>query len=104
MTDGIKGNDDERWVFTENNPPRELPTAAHLAAASRALKGFNDTLSAQALEAACEIFKVTDGTDRARVPKIHAAVELLLTTGEQEYKDFLLSEAELIIGSIDRVG
>jgi endoglucanase len=104
MTDGIKGNADDRWVFTEDNPPRELTTAAHLAAASRALKGFNDTLSAQALEAASEIFKVTDGTDRARVPKIHAAVELLLTTGEQEYKDFLLSEAEFIIGSIDKVG
>src|SRR5690554_4519952 len=45
MTDGIKGNDDDRWVFTENNPPRELTTAAHLAAASRALHDFNPTLS-----------------------------------------------------------
>jgi endoglucanase len=104
MTDGIKGNDDDRWVFTENNPTRELTTAAHLAAASRALKGFNDTLSTQALEAACELFKVTDGTGSARAAKIHAAVELLLTTGEQEYKDFLLSETEFIVGSIDKVG
>jgi endoglucanase len=104
MTDGIKGNDDDRWVFTENNPTRELTTAAHLAAAARALKGFNDTLSTQALEAACELFKVTDGTGSARAAKIHAAVELLLTTGEQEYKDFLLSEIEFIVGSIDKVG
>ncbi|HEY5563788.1 MAG TPA: glycoside hydrolase family 9 protein [Clostridiaceae bacterium] len=104
ITDGIKGSADDRWVFTENNPPRELTTAAHLAAASRALKDFNNTLSIQALQAACEIFKVTDGIGSARVAKIHAAVELLLTTGEQEYKDFLLSEAEFIVGSIDKVG
>jgi len=30
MTDGISGNDDDRWVFTEDNPVRELMTAAHL--------------------------------------------------------------------------
>jgi len=106
MTDGIKGNDDDRWVFTEDNPPRELTTAAHLAAASRALKGFNDTLSEQALEAAREIYENTDGTGTrwARGAKIHAAVELLLTTGEQKYKDFLLSETEFIVENIDRVG
>ena len=104
ITDGIKGNADDRWVFTENNPPRELTTAAHLAAASRALKGFNDTLSIQALEAACELFKVTDGTGSAKAAKIHAAVELLLTTGKQEYNDFLLSETEFIVGAIDQVG
>jgi hypothetical protein len=108
MTDGVKGNDDDRWVFTEDNPPRELSTAAHLAAASRALKGFNDVLSVQALEAAREIYKITDinkgGNNRAKGAKIHAAVELFLTTGEQEYKDFLLSETEFITGAIDRVG
>ena len=86
MTDGIKGNDDDRWVFTEDNPPRELTTAAHLAAASRALKGFNDTLSEQSLEAARELFEVTDGSGKARAAKVHAAVELLLTTGEEKYK------------------
>lgn len=104
MTDGIKGNDDDRWVFTENNPPRELMTAAHLAAASRALQGFNDTLSTQALQAASEIFEVTDGTGQARLAKTHAAVELFLTTGKQEYKDFLLSEVEFIVDSIDKAG
>ncbi len=104
MTDNIKGNADDRWVFTENNPPRELTTAAHLAAASRAMRGFNDTLGSQALEAAVELFEVTDGTGRAQAAKIHAAVELLLTTGEQKYKDFLRSETEFIAGAIDKVG
>ncbi len=104
MTDGIKGNDDDRWVFTENNPLRELKTAAHLAAASRALKGFNDTLSIQALQAAREIFEITDGFGDARAAKVHAAAELLITTGEQGYKDFLLTETEFIVNSIDKVG
>lgn len=104
MTDGIQGNEDDRWVFTENNPQRELNTAAHLAAASRALKDFSYTLSAQALEAACEIYKAADGTGRAREAKIHAAVELLLTTGEQAYKDYLLSETEYVVSAIDKVG
>lgn len=104
MTDGVKGNEDDRWVFTEDNPPRELTTAAHLAASSRALKGFNDTLSEQSLEAARELFEVTDGSDKARTAKIHAAVELLLTTGEEKYKNFLLSEIDFIVDSIADVG
>jgi hypothetical protein len=107
MTDGVKGNDDDRWVFTENNPPRELSTAAHLAAAARVLRGFNDTLSAQALQAAREIYEVTAVTEEnayARPAKIHAAVELFLTTGEQQYKDFLLSETAFIIEKIDWLG
>lgn len=100
MTDGIIGNADDRWVFTENNPPRELTTAAQLAAASRALKGFNDTLSSQSLEAAQELYEITDGHDMARLPKIHAAVELYLTTHDRKYKDFLLSEISFIVENI----
>lgn len=104
MTDGMKGNDDDRWVFTENNPPRELTSAAHLAAASRALRGFNDTLGEQALQAASEIYQVTDGSGQAREAKIQAAVELFLTTGEQLYKDFLLAESDYIAENIGKVG
>ena len=86
MTDNVKGNDDDRWVFTEDNPPRELTTAAHLAAVSRVLKGFNDTLSVQSLDVARELFKVTREDNKSTSAKIHAAVELYLTTGEDVYK------------------
>ncbi|QHW29519.1 glycoside hydrolase [Paenibacillus rhizovicinus] len=95
---------DERWVFTEDNPPRELLTAAHLAAAARTLKAFNPVLSEQSLQAASEIYKVTDGTGKARMAKIHAAAELFLSTGEQAYRDFLLSAADDIVESIDKAG
>ncbi len=104
MTDNVIGNDDDRWVFTEDNPSRELTTAAQLAAASRVLQGFNDTLSVQSLEAAQELFEITRVNDRSRSAKIHAAAELYLTTKEKKYKDFLLSEKEYIVANISRVG
>ncbi len=104
MTDGIKGNDDDRWVFTEDNPPRELTTAAHLAAAARALKGFNDELSEHSLAAAKELYQVTNAQGDARSSKIHAAVELLLTTGDEEYRAHLLSERQFIQDHIEKLG
>ncbi|MDL2265096.1 glycoside hydrolase family 9 protein [Parabacteroides sp. OttesenSCG-928-G07] len=104
MTDNLIGNEDDRWVFTEDNPSRELTTAAQMAAAARVLKGFNDTLSTQALEAARELFEITRLENRSRAAKIHAAVELYLTTGENKYKQHLLDETEYIAQNISRVG
>lgn len=104
MTDGVRGSEDDRWVFTEDNPPRELTTAAQLAACARALRGFNDVLSDQALQAARELYDVTDGSGRAELSKIHAACELYLTTGDQQYKDFLLSETGFIVEHIRFAG
>jgi len=105
MTDGIKGNGDDRWVFTENNPPRELTTAAQLAAVSRALKGFNDDLSAGALKAAQELYNITEVTnDSARAAKVHAAVELMLTTNDEKYRSHLLNECDFIISDMKRMG
>lgn len=104
MTDNIVGNDDDRWVFTENNPNRELTTAAEMAAASRVLKGFNDTLSVQALDCARELFEVTEENNRSKAAKVHAAVELFLTTGDAKYKNYLLKEVDFITKNIGRVG
>lgn len=104
MTDGIMGNEDDRWVFTEDNPPRELTTAAHLAAASRVMRGFNDTLGEQALETAIELYEITDGSGNAESAKIHAAAELFLTTKDRKYRDHLLSETEFITANIDTLG
>lgn len=103
MTDGVVGNADDRWVFTEDNPARELTTAAQLAASARVMRGFNDALAADALAAARELYAVTDASD-ARGAKIHAAVELLLTTGETQYRDHLIAEVGYIAEHIDRLG
>ena len=104
MTDGVPGNDDDRWVFTEDNPPRELTTAAQLAACARALRGFSEDLSRGALEAAAALYQATDGSGRAHSAKIHAAAELLLTTGEDVYRTFLLNELPFIRENAETVG
>ncbi|MGG6495649.1 UNVERIFIED_CONTAM: glycoside hydrolase family 9 protein, partial [Bacteroidetes bacterium 56_B9] len=86
-------------------PGRELSTAAQLAAVSRVLKGFNDTLSVHCLDIARKVYASTgSGNNRALFPKVQAAVELYLTTGEQPYMDFILDNQELIIKQIGRIG
>lgn len=96
---------DDRWVFTEDNPGRELTTAAHLAAASRALKGFNDTLSTQCLEISEVIFNLERQlTGRGTSSKIHAAIELFLTTGKQTYKDYIIQNEANIVKDIRTLG
>jgi hypothetical protein len=96
---------DDRWVFTENNPSRELTVAAHLAAAARVLKGFNDTLSSQCLDVAKAIYSHDyQLTGRATNSKIHAASELFLTTGEDQYKNYILQNEEAVIKGIRDLG
>jgi endoglucanase len=99
---GLPGSPDDRWVFTEENPRRELLTAAALAAASRALKGYNDELAARSLKAAVAIYD--RATPQEELVRVGAAVELLLATGDARYKQLLLSQRDAVAGSIDRVG
>ncbi|HEX2934626.1 MAG TPA: glycoside hydrolase family 9 protein [Bacteroidales bacterium] len=88
---------DDRWVFTEDNPTKDFRTAADLAAASRALKGFNDTLSRQCLEIAEAIFnRNIELKGRMISSKIPTAIELYKTTGNKIYKDFILKNDSLI--------
>ena len=51
------GRLDDRWVFNDRNANTDLNGAAVLAAASRALKGYNDNLSDRALKEAKRLFK-----------------------------------------------
>ena len=82
-TDHVSGTADDRWVFTEDNPGRELQVAAWLAGISRVLKGHNDTLAADCLEIARELFKITRCDNNwILTTKVHAAVELYLATKE----------------------
>ena len=104
MTDGIPGNEDDRWVFTEDNPPRELTTAAQMAACARVLRDFNPSLAEDCLTAARELYDRTAWEGRAENEKIHAAAELLLTTGEAKYRDFILGEKDRIVNNIRSLG
>lgn len=104
MTDGIPGNADDRWIFTEDNPMRALSTAAELAGAARVLRGFNDELSRECLQIATDLYQQTEVSGFMTAMKLQAAVELYLTTGEQQYLDFVLGQQELITKNISRTG
>ena len=104
MTDGVKGNDDDRWIFTEDNPMRALSTAAQLAGAARVLRGFNDPLAKECLDIAADLYHQTQVNDRMAGMKLQAAVELYLTTSEAEYLDFILTQQDAIVKMIARTG
>jgi len=99
---GLPGSPDDRWVFTEDNPEREIEVAAGLAAASRALKGYNDALSDECLQTAKELWDRTKEKDKLK--RVQAAVELLLATHDKKYADFLVEMKDPIIQKIDRTG
>jgi endoglucanase len=93
---------DDRWVFTEENPGRTLETAMALVAASRVMKGYNDTLSTQCLQIATQVWDHT--TDKNVLDYVPLAVELLITTNDKRYADFLVKNQELIAQHIDNTG
>jgi endoglucanase len=95
--------DDDRWVFTEANPRRYLQVSAGLAAASRTLKKYNDTLSLQCLDISKDLFASASNADFP-VQKIQAIVELFLTTNDPSYLDQLLSMENDVVKNISEVG
>ena len=99
---GLPGSADDRWVFTENNPRRELRVAAGLAAASRVLKGFNDPLASDSLRIAREVW--TRGLAQDLNERIPLAVELLIATRERQYADFLVGQKDGICSNIKQDG
>jgi len=97
------GVHDDRWVFTEDNPRREIEVATGLAAAARALKTYRPALASECTDVAETLFHRSAGQDR-RGGSIQACVELLLTTGRPEYRDALLAQRAQILRTIDRNG
>ncbi len=100
---GSAGSADDRWVFTEENPARELNTAGGLAAASRALAGFNDALSKDCLRIALELW------DNAKAPnsslaRLEPAIELYQCTGDRKYADVIVGLGDAIAAKVSRYG
>lgn len=91
------GKPDDRWAFTSYSTPLNYGSIAALAAASRALKGYNDALAEESLDAAVKGWEKEQGQE----PKMfqhgnttggdlydemfRAATELLISTREQRY-------------------
>jgi len=89
---------DDRWVFTEENPERELYTAQTLAAAYRVLKNYNINLAEKCLRIAEELYNSNSTKDGTQ--KINTAAELHLSTSKKIYRDIILQNAEVITGNI----
>jgi endoglucanase len=95
---GVK---DDMWAFTSRNPRLDLRAATMFAAASRALKGYNDDLSARALAQSKRLLK--EATELlAKQPQTNAGpfggpgnmgtyLQLYIATGEQSYADQFLT-------------
>lgn len=100
------GQPDDRWVFTEDNPVREFRVIGDIAASVGPMRNFNPTMASDALKAATELWRVERKVDNkaARSNRIRAAVELYRTTGDQQYRDFLLAERAYIEEEFRSVG
>src|SRR6185437_3688496 len=99
-SDGFtSGRFDDRWAFTSRSSALNYGSAAAFAAASRVLKGFNDTLADECLANARRIWTEEQGhapdlfkhgnTTGGPLDEeeLKAAVELLVTTGDAVYKE-----------------
>ena len=93
---------DDRWVFTEENPQRELYVAQALAAANRVLRQRNPELALKCLEISETLYQRNSSAQGFN--RINAAGELFLTTSRTEYSTLLLANADSIINSLMRYG
>lgn len=98
------GTQDDRWVFTEDNPDREIYVAAGLAAASRVLKTYNPSMAKDALNAAEQLYESSFTRATKIEPKTFALAELYLATQNKKYLDALLPLKEQIVANIDEAG
>lgn len=104
-TPGIfSGIADDRWVFTEDNPRRELYVAAALSAAARVLRKPNPTLADEALETALALWTGASAIEGNSSSKVIALSELILATNDPELMKTFLSMKEEIITNIRRCG
>ncbi|WP_193161939.1 glycoside hydrolase family 9 protein [Microbulbifer hainanensis] len=90
---------DDRWAFTNRSSALNYGSAAGLAAASRALRGYNDKLAAESLHTAQQVWDYENAHSpvlyhygnttggRLEEERLKAAVELLKSTGERRYAD-----------------
>ena len=108
QTDGVSGapttEPDDRWVFTEDNPDRELVVAAQLAAAGRVLAPTNPRLSKEAIAVAVELTRRARGRSNSTFSAVFARAELYRATGEPRYVKELVEMKDRIIADVQEVG
>jgi hypothetical protein len=96
-SDGVSsGTPDDRWAFTNRMATNSYSSIAALAAASRALRGYNDDLAEECLNAAKHAWEDEQqqpgSTDQrsaffSKGIELRASLQLYISTGEKQYKD-----------------
>lgn len=90
------GVNDDMWAFTSREPRLDLYAATMFAAASRALKGYNDDLSARALVQSKRLLreatdllaaKPEDNSPWGASANVSTNLQLYMATGEKQYLD-----------------
>jgi endoglucanase len=97
---------DDRWVFTEINPARELEVAAGLAAAARVLGQYNPGLSRRCLRAAKALYQENRDTQQRNAVsrRVEALVELALATNDDTYVKELVDRLPEVVDTIEWSG
>ena len=104
VQNGHSGDADDRWVFNEDNPDREIETAAGLAAASRVLRSYNPEMSRDALAAAIDLYTKAAPRGKRVQGKAWALAELILTTQDKRYVAELVALRDDIATHIAQAG
>lgn len=104
IKNGKSGTPDDRWVFTEDNPERELDVAAGLAAAARVLKTYNPQMAKEALDAAQNLYKIAAPKAKKQEARIFALAELILATGDEAYRQELIGLQQAVVADIEKTG
>ncbi len=95
---------DDRWVFTEDNPDRELGTASGLAVAARVLEPSNPAMAREALDAAIDLTGKALERATSIGAKVAALSELAVSTGDPAYVARLVALKPQIVQAIDKTG
>lgn len=100
--DGTRsGIADDMWAFTSRDPDLDLRAATMFAAASRALEGYNDDLSARALKQSKRLLKEaneliakrpTSARGRMSGGNVATNLQLYVSTGESQYLELFESQ------------
>jgi hypothetical protein len=98
-SDGLSsGTLDDRWAFTNRSSMLDYQTAATLASASRALRGYNNDLADRSLASAIRLVDEADERTKTtpdnpmeaffgRGSDVFAALQLYITTKDRKYAD-----------------
>jgi hypothetical protein len=93
---------DDRWVFTEDNPDRELYASAGLAAAARVMKASDPKLAAETLAAARDVAGKALSRGKSVQNKVFALAELFHATNDQSYARQLIGMEREILANVEQ--